>query len=359
MTANPSDQNNVITCLGGDRTALQQWPVPEPGKGEILLRLRVVGLCGTDLFKLDTGTEKAGGVLGHELVGEVVGLGPGVTKFRHGERIVVPHHVPCGECVYCRRGSETMCEAFKENLLEPGGFADTILVRARAVEQAAHRVPDSISDEAAVFLEPAACVLRGIHRSALPEDGAAVILGAGSMGLLHLLVLKATSPGVPVTVIDPVAERRAMAETLGAIKTAGPGPEALEAVREMTRGNGDAGGADVVFDTVGGGKTLADGINMTRQGGAVVMFAHAPGNEAAEVDLNAVFKYERRIIGTYSGALREQNEIFRLLGSGALDPAPLVTHTMPLDDFEQGVALVRNQQALKVLFTPSRAASEG
>lgn len=359
MDTNPKASHNVIACLGGDATALQQRPVPEPGEGEILLRLRVVGFCGTDLFKLDTGTEKAGSVLGHELVGEVIVLGPGVDKFSIGERIVVPHHVPCGECVYCLRGSETMCEVFKENLLEPGGFADTIVVRARAVELAAHPVPDSISDEAAVFLEPAACVLRGIHRADLPDDGAAVILGAGSMGLLHLLVLKAISPGVPVMVIDPVGERRALAETLGAIKTAGPGPDALEAAREMTQGLG----ADAVFDTVGGGKTLADGINLTRPGGAVVMFAHAPGNEAAEVDLNAVFKYERRIIGTYSGALKEQNEIFRLLSSGDLDPTPLVTHSMPLDDFEQGVALVRNQQALKVLFTPSRessgAASEG
>ena len=168
MDTNPKSSHNVIACLGGDATALQQRPVPQPGKGEILLRLRVVGFCGTDLFKLDSGTEKAGSVLGHELVGDVVGLGPGVTKFRQGERLVVPHHVPCGECVYCRRGSETMCEVFKENLMEPGGFADTILIRERAVEQAAHHIPKHISDEAAVFLEPAACVLRGIHRSALP-----------------------------------------------------------------------------------------------------------------------------------------------------------------------------------------------
>jgi len=359
MDTNPDANNNVVACLGGEATALRQRPVPEPGKGEILLRLRVVGFCGTDLFKLDTGTEKAGTVLGHELVGEVIGLGGGVTKFQIGERVAVPHHVPCGECVYCRRGSETMCETFKENLLEPGGFADTILVRERAVELAAHRVPDAISDEAAVFLEPAACVLRGINRSGLSEDGSAAVLGAGSMGLLHLLVLKAALPDVRVMVVDPVAERRRLAETLGADKTAAPGPGALDAARSMTGGNGDAGGADAVFDTVGGGGTLADGINLTRHGGAVMMFAHAPGNERAEVDLNAVFKFERRIIGTYSGALREQNEIFRLLESGALDPTPLVTHTMPLDDFEEGVRLARNRQALKVLFTPSRATAEG
>jgi len=358
MDTSAEATHNVVACRGGDATALEQRPVPQPGKGEILLALRVVGFCGTDLFKLDNATETAGTVLGHELVGEVVGVGDGVTKFQEGDRVAVPHHVPCGECVYCRRGNETMCDVFKENLMEPGGFSDTVLVRSRAVDLAAHLVPDTISDGAAVFLEPAACVLRGIRRSDLPEDdedgGAAVVLGAGSMGLLHLLVLKAAFPKVPVTVIDPVRERRAIAETLGAHGTAAPGPDALEAVRDMTGGIG----ADAVFDTVGGGMTLADGINLTRQGGTVVLFAHAPGNEQSGVDLNAVFKFERRIIGSYSGALREQNEIFDLLSSGALDPTPLVTHTMPLDDFDAGVALVRNHQALKVLFTPSRAASK-
>ena len=83
------------------------------------------------------------------------------------------------------------------------------------------------------------------------------------------------------------------------------------------------------------------------------MFAHAPSGDRAEVNLNSVFKYERRILGTYSASVKEQSEIFELLDSGALDPSPLVTHTMPLDDFTRGVELVKNHQALKVLFTPS------
>lgn len=351
MDTNPEASHNVIACLGGDATALQQRPVPQPGKGEILLSLRVVGFCGTDLFKLDTGSAVAGTVLGHELVGEVIALGQGVEKFGLGERIVVPHHVPCGVCVYCRRGNETMCEVFRENLLVPGGFSDTILVRRRAVDQAAHRLPDGLSDEAAVFMEPAGCVLRSIRRAGLVNEAAAVVLGAGSMGLLHLLVLGAVLADVSVTVIDPVPERREMAEKLGAAHTSEPGAEALESVMASTGGYG----ADAVFDTVGGGGTLEDGLTMTRQGGSVVLFAHAPGNEEAHVDLNSVFKFERRILGTYSASVAEQAEIFELLSSGALDPSPLVTHTMPLDDFELGVSLVRSRQALKVLFTPSNA----
>tara|TARA_R110000824_G_scaffold155865_2_gene328682 strand:- start:437 stop:1504 length:1068 start_codon:yes stop_codon:yes gene_type:complete len=343
--------NNVIACRGGDATALEPRPVPEVGAGEMLLKLRVVGFCGTDLFKLDTGAAQPGTVLGHELVGEVVALGDGVTAFQTGDRIAVPHHVPCGACLMCRRGNETMCETFRENLMAPGGFADTVLIKARATAQAAHKLPDNVSDEAAVFMEPAACVLRGVERAEIAADGVAVIQGAGSMGLLHLLVLKAALPDVRVAVVDPQADRRDLALKLGADAAAEPGATAQAAIGNLSNG----AGADAVFDTVGGAGPLKAALGLTRQGGSVVLFAHAPDGQAADFDLNDLFKYERRILGTYSGAVREQGRVFDLIASGALDPTPLVTHRMPLDDFQVGLDLVRARKALKVLFTPSRA----
>ncbi len=342
--------NKVVACLGGGATALEERPAPAPGPGEMLLRMRVAGFCGTDLFKLATDGAPAGTVLGHELVGTVIALGAGVTRFREGDRIVVPHHVPCGACVLCVGGNETMCDAFRENLILPGAFADTILIRARATVSAAHKVPEALADERAVFVEPAACVLRGINRSGLGRTGAAVILGAGSMGLLHLLVLRALSPDLDIVAVDPAAARLSLAEKLGANAAVSPGSAALAAVQAVTNGIG----ADVVFDTVGGNEALAAGIVLTRPGGSIVLFAHAPANSDARLDLNAFFKSERRIIATYSGALKEQKAIFDLLVAGTLDPSPLVTHKMPLDDFELGVTLVRKRKALKVLFTPSR-----
>jgi L-iditol 2-dehydrogenase len=347
----PVESRFVVACAGGEATTLEARALPMPGPGEMLLGLRVVGFCGTDLFKLKTGSARPGTVLGHELVGEVIALGDGVEKFALGDRVVVPHHVPCGTCIYCRRANETMCEVFKENLMEPGGFADAILIRPRAVEFAARKVPDGLSDESAVFMEPAACVLRGIKRSGLGAEGIAVVLGAGSMGLLHLLVLKAVFPKVDVVMVDFDVDRLALAVELGAARTATPGEETIAAVRALTAGVG----ADAVFDTVGGEKALSSGIELTRAGGSIVLFAHAPDGQSAAVDLNAIFKSERRIIATYSGALREQQEVFDLLVSGRLDPTPLVTHTMPLDEFQRGMDLVVARKALKVLFTPSRA----
>ena len=343
--------SRVVACLGGYKTRIEMRPRPVPGRGEFLMRMRVTGLCGTDLFKLETATVAPGAVLGHEVVGEVEALGEGVGKFAIGQRVVVPHHVSCLECEYCRRGSETMCRTFKENLLEPGGFAEHILVRPRAAALAARAVPDGLGDEAAVFMEPAACVLRGVQRSGVGREGLAVVQGAGSMGLLHVLVLRAVLPGVRVVAVDPVADRQRLAERLGAARGTPPGEATAEAVREISNGLG----ADAVFDTVGGAGPLRSALDLTREGGSVVLFAHAPAGGRADFDLNHLFKHERRVLGAYSGGLAEQAEVFRALESGRLDPTPLVTHRLPLEDFDRAVEVLRSRIGLKVLLYPKTA----
>jgi L-iditol 2-dehydrogenase len=314
-------------------------PALEPGPREILLRLRCAGLCGTDLFKLRYGTVSAGtadSVLGHEVVGTVDTLGSGVIGFLPGDRVAVPHHVSCGTCALCRSGSEPLCPAFRENLLVPGGFSEWILVRERAVRSAMFGLPPHVPDETAVFLEPAACVLRGIRRSRVsevPPPAAVAILGGGSMGLLHLLVLKAVLPDARVAVLDPLEDRARLARELGAADLG-------------------IGSADVVFDTAGGSEALETALRLVRPGGTVVLFAHAAAGERAGFDLNAFFKTEGKLIATYSSSLAEQREIHRLMVGRRLDPSPLVTHRFPLSRFDEAVALARERQALKVLLVP-------
>ncbi len=339
----------VVACTGGGGTRLERRPRPRPGAGELLLAVRAVGLCGTDLFKLATDAAAPGTVLGHELVGEVVEAGEAVDGLRRGDRIAVPHHVPCGECALCERGNETMCATFRENLLEPGGFSEQVLVRERARVHAAHRIPERVPDSAAVFMEPAACVVRAVERAGLPgRGGLAVVLGAGSMGLLHLLVLRAIAPQRPVVVLDPDGARAARAAELGAAHAGAPGLAARRAVDGLSAGLG----ADAVFDTVGGPGPLANALALGRPGATVVLFAHAPDGARADFDLNAMFRREQRVIGAYSGGPREQERVFEMLCAGSLDPTPLVTHVLPLERFGEGVALARERRALKVVFDP-------
>ncbi|MEA2693166.1 MAG: L-iditol 2-dehydrogenase, partial [Acidobacteriota bacterium] len=343
--------NRAVVLEAGGASRLADLPRPVAGRGEILLALRCCGLCGTDIWKLDNGGAAAGSVLGHEVVGTVVEVGPGVLGFRDGDRVAAPHHVACGECDACRRGEEPLCADFRENQLSPGGFSDLIRVGERAVRHAAYGLPDHLSDEAAVFLEPGACVLRGIHRSRLGEliergvEARAAILGAGSMGLLHLLLLKALWPALRVTVVDPLPERRRRALDLGADADAADAADVADVadVAEL---------ADVVFDTAGGAAALAAALDLTRPGGTTVLFAHAAAGERAGLDLNSFFKAERRLLGTYSSSSPEQREVFRLLVTGRIDPAPLVTHRIPLSRFAEAGARARERRALKVLLTP-------
>jgi L-iditol 2-dehydrogenase len=341
----------VIACTGAGRTRYEERPGPRPWPGEIVLALEASGLCGTDLFKLRYDTAPPGTVLGHEIVGRIVALGEGVATFSLGDRVAVPHHVACGTCALCRRQSPTLCAAFKENLLDPGGFSDLVRVGARAVSRAARRLPAGMPAERAVFLEPTACVVRGIARAELPPAGsgaAALVLGGGSMGLLHLLVLRALDPAMAILLVDPLGERRELAETLGASAVLEPRQDVATRMRALSGGLG----ADAVFDCVGGANTLASGLRALRPGGTFVLFAHAAAGEAADFEINTIFHHERRLLGTYSGALAEQDRAWELLVSGRLDPTPLVTHRLPLAAFDEAVELCRSQQALKILFLP-------
>jgi len=346
--------NRAVVCLGDGATQFEAITTPIPEAGEVLVRLECCGLCGTDLFKLATGGDPPGRVLGHEVVGTVVELGTGVSNFEAGDRLVTPHHVPCRNCHLCKGGNETLCATFREDLIAPGGLSEHFVVRARAVERAARKIPLEISNETAVFLEPAACVLRGIDRAGLlahdPDHTAdllILVIGAGSMGLLHLLVLKSLFPEAQIVVTDPIPERRETALRLGAKAAVDPTQVALEIGRLET-----AGGVDTVFDTVGNPAAIEQAIGLTREGGSVALFAHAPPGERLPIDLNSLFKSERRLVGTYSGGPREQSQIWDLLSGGSLDPSSIVTHRLPLSQFDQAVELTRSHMALKVLLYP-------
>ena len=336
----------VARTTANGNLELADAPEPAIRAGEALIELVYCGLCGTDLYKLADAGRAPGEVLGHEVVGRVIESR--ADSLRPGDRVVAPHHAPCGVCRLCRSGAETMCPRFAENLLDPGGFSELIRLRRRAVETTVRKLPARLSDEAAAFVEPAACVLRGIDRAGLaPETPAVVVIGAGSMGLLHLLVLRASFPAARILIVEPDPGRRATATQLGAdtIVTPDELADRVDAASPQT-------GADAVFDTAGGQAAFDLALQATRPGGRVVLFAHAAHDARVTFDINAVFKSERQVIGAYSGSPAEQKRVLDMMLRGALDPSSLVTHRLPLDRAAKAVDLCRRQAALKVLLHP-------
>ena len=371
----------VVRTTATGRLEVVEAPEPEIDEGEALIELVCCGLCGTDLYKLADSGRAPGEVLGHEVVGRVIETR--TNRLAPGDRVIAPHHAPCGDCRLCRSGAETMCARFAENLLDPGGFSERLRLKARAVRHTVRKLDDGLTDAAAAFVEPAACVLRGIDRAGLSREApAVVVIGAGSMGLLHLLVLRAVAPGASILVVEPDASRRSTATELGAdaavppneltdlqVQASSPAaacdsPTDADQVRRAPRlrplrpGPGAEApvlpdeGADAVFDTAGGQAAFDLALQATRPGGRVVLFAHAARDARVTFDINAVFKSERQVIGAYSGSPAEQARVLDLLHEGKLDPTPLVTHRLPLDRAAEAVDLCRRREALKVLLHP-------
>ena len=320
--------------------------------GDLRVRLRLAGICGTDLHKFSTLRPERELVLGHEVVAEITESR--CSLFAPGERIVVPHHVACRKCSLCETGSETQCETFQINRLDPGGFAEDFLVRSPAPALAARKVPADIGDETAVWLEPAACVIRSLWRGGVHGTSSnamrALILGAGSMGLLHLLTLrafeakadkadKADRNRIKAVVCEPHQARRRRALEFGASQT-------VSSLAEAT------GHFDVVFDTSGKAEALRDSVFLLRAGGTLVLFAHMIPGPVPEEVLQTVFRREQRILSSYSGSLAEQDAAWELIRAGFLDAAPLITHQFPLADYETALEKARAMDALKVALLP-------
>lgn len=326
------------------RLAPGPWPRPVPGPGDLLLRVRGCGLCGSDIAKIVAGSAGPPAVLGHEVVGDVVEVGEGTAGFQAGDRVVAAHHVPCGACHYCRRGSESMCRAFKASSLDPGGFAEYVRVPAPNVRHATFRIPAHLTDEEASFVEPLACCVRAVARAGVAAGDAAVVVGLGSIGCLFTPLL--AREGALVVGVDPLADRRELAHARGAALTVDP-TEAARAAREVTLGRG----ADLVVVTGGGAAVLPWAAALVRDGGAVHYFAGGDG-ETLPLPLAVLYHRELTVTATYSSSPAALARAFWLLAAGKVDVEGLVTHRLPLARIAEGVDLMRRRRALKVYVTP-------
>jgi len=329
---------------GGGRLVAEEWPRPSIGAGELLLRLKGCGLCGSDIAKIVDPATKIPAVFGHEVVGEVAAVGGGVSTYTVGDRVVAAHHVPCGDCHYCRRGSESMCAAFKASNLDPGGFAEYVRVPAPNVRHATFRVPPHVSDEAASFVEPLACCLRAVRRARVQPGDTTVVVGLGSIGCLFVQLLKRA--GAAVVGADALPDRAVFARGLGAA-AAGTLEAAAEAQRERSAGRG----ADHVVLTGGGAAMLPWAAGIARDGGSVHYFAGGSG-DTLPLPLETLYHRELTITATYSSSPSDLAEAFRLIAGGAIEVERLITHRVPLERLASGVDLMRRREALKVYVTP-------
>jgi L-iditol 2-dehydrogenase len=331
----------VAVYHGGGRVALEERPDPVAGAGELVVRVRACGLCGSDLMGWYQ-DPRAPVVLGHEPVGEVVSAGPG-APVAVGERVHVHHHVPCMTCALCRAGRHTLCATFRATRIDPGGLAELIRVPAENARLDVLPVPDHVPDWAATLVEPLGCVVRGQRWAGVGPGSRVAVVGAGAMGLLEIAAARAAG-AVAVAALDPREDRRALAAAAGAALPDGDGPEAVATAL--------GGAADQVFVCTSDPGAIAAALHLAGPAGVVQLFAPPRPGTAVPLDLGAVFFREVTIQSTYSAGPLDTRDALALLASGAIDAEAIVSHRLPLADVEEAFRLARSGEATKVVVEP-------
>lgn len=279
-------------------------------KGAIVMTLGC-GLCGSDIVKFRHKIVHDGAVLGHEIVAEILEINSD-TKFKKGDRIVTSHHIPCGECNFCKHGNVSMCEHFKKTNIFPGGFSEKVFVSEEHLKNVAYLVPENMTDEEISFYEPLGCCIRAIKRCALQKSDTALIVGLGSIGLLMGEGLKAM--GYKVYGCDLIPERIELAKKMGI--------EPFDFSFEV----------DGVFMTSGADKAIDTALKAVRSGGKILVFSSTPLSNG--YPNNEIYYKELTVLGSYSPSPADLKDSFDLLASGKVNVKGLTT-VYPLDKIQQ------------------------
>jgi L-iditol 2-dehydrogenase len=335
----------VVFHAPGD-LRVEDVPLPALGPGELLLRITACGLCPGEVMDWYI-ARKAPVPLGHEAVGEVAEAGPGAA-YRPGDRVFVHHHAPCLTCRACGRGDFVHCTTWRQRRLIPGGLATHVIAQAQAVAADAMRVPAEISDDAATFIEPLACVVKSVRRGRLRRGDRVLVIGAGVMGLLHLMVLRARVEPSLVMAADRVPARLEAAARFADLVADVRQRPLVDAAKDATGGDG----VDVVIVGPGTIEALQAGLDCLAPGGTLVVFTPTSPDDRWSVNVDDLFFKEKTIVPTYSAGPDDTREALDLLRAG-LPVTSLVTHRLSLEQAAAGYDLVRAAgSALKVVVTP-------
>jgi (R,R)-butanediol dehydrogenase/meso-butanediol dehydrogenase/diacetyl reductase len=335
---------------GVRRLELIDAPEPAPLPGDLKLRVRYCGICGSDLHEYEYGVSgRLGGdlspVMGHECTGEVVALGQGVSGFEAGDLVVVnPGGQPCGQCQFCRAGQEERCTmTMGVGYHRPGAYAEYVCTRAnRAVKVGA----DAPADQTAMS-EPFSVARHGISQGGVRPGESVLITGAGPIGALSVIAARQAQAGL-VIVSEPAHRRRELARMLSAKVLDAAGGPVPDQVRELTSGEG----VDVAVECAGAVPAMDDCLTSVRYGGHVVVLSLF--GEPYPINLLALMVTEKRVIGSYGSGGGGIAEAAALIASGKVDLGPLISARIGLDEVPATFAAMSANRSLhnKVLVCP-------
>ncbi|MGH9517359.1 MAG: zinc-dependent dehydrogenase [Terriglobales bacterium] len=339
---------------GKQDVRLETVPVPQIGRGEMLMKVDTCGICGTDLKKIATGSHSAPRIFGHETAGTIAATGEGVNQLSVGDRVMAFHHIPCGECYYCRHKTFAQCETYKKvgctAGFEPsgGGFAEYVRVMDWIVEKGTVPIPDDVSFEQAAFVEPVNTCMKGIERLALEADETVLVIGQGPIGIILSVLAKRARARVITS--DLYEQRLTISKGFGlenAINSS-----STDVVSEAHRQT-ERRGVDVAILAVGSNSLIRTAMDAVRPGGRVLLFAQTQHGEAG-FDPAAVCVEEKTLIGSYSASVDLQAESVRFVMGQEMALEKLISHRFPLSDAVAALELAAHPQpdSMKIVIQP-------
>jgi L-iditol 2-dehydrogenase len=338
---------------GPEDLRVEQRPTPTAGAGELVLRVDYASLCATDLRIIKGAHRKFGPgtvrVPGHEVVGTIADIGAGVQQgFKVGERVFVAPNVGCGHCRQCLRGENNLCANYDAlGITLDGAFAEFLRVPTPFVEQGnIMPFPDTLDGAAVALAEPFACVLHGQRAIAVGSGDVVLVLGAGPMGIMHVLAAKAAQ-AAKILVSDQSTPRLRVAQQMGADRVVNFTEESLpDVVAKETEGRG----ADVVVVAAGVRDAMESAPALAAIGGRINFFAGLGGSDTGvRVDSNLIHYKELVLTGTTGCSTADCRHSLDLVSSGKVDLLPLVSGRYGLDHMKEAVDLARSGNALKLV----------
>ena len=333
---------------------IEEVPDPEPGPGELLIRVRACGTCGTDVKILNFGHHHLvpPRVLGHEVTGEVEELGAGTKGFSRRDRVQLIAAIPCGECFECRHRSMSICPNQESiGYHYDGGFAQWLVIPAKVLKvNGLNAITGSTSFEEAAVTEPLACVLNGQQLADVSAGDVVVVIGAGPIGCLHVRLARARGASQVVLVERSTARLEMSAERVvpdAAIDTTKD--DAVDAVLKLTQGRG----ADVIITAAASSRAQEEAIQMAARGGRISLFGGLPKDAPyIKLDSNLVHYRELRLVGANGSTPNQNAEALQMIAEGSVPVADLISDRFPLDRVHEAIESVRSGKSIKVMITP-------
>ncbi|MDQ1586751.1 MAG: L-iditol 2-dehydrogenase [Actinomycetota bacterium] len=333
---------------------LEDMPEPEVGPGQVKIRVRACSTCGTDVKIFNHGHQHIDPprVMGHEIAGEVVDVGAGVSGWAAGDRVQVIAAVPCGKCEECLRGRMTICpNQTSVGYHYEGGFAEFLVVPEQVLAvDGLNRIPDGVGYDEASVAEPLACVLNGQELAGVGDGDTVVVVGAGPIGCLHVRLARARG----ATQVFLVELNRSRLDLSAAVVSpdaaiCGAEVDAVDEVLKLTNGRG----VDVVITAAASGKAQEDALLMVARGGRISFFGGLPKDKPTiTLDSNLVHYRELTIVGANGSSPAHNKKALELIASGSVPVADLITHRLPLEGVLDAFGIVARGEAIKVTIEP-------